>query len=125
MTMNKHELHGGARYVGGKVEKAIGDAVDSRGWQLSGVKDQVAGGAENLFGRAQSIGEDVADATPGLIEEAREKAGDAAARAADAAKRGAREARAAVRGGDERLMWAAIAALGGFAIGWLASSQRG
>ncbi|MBB3692544.1 CsbD family protein [Sphingomonas sp. BK580] len=123
--MNKHELHGGARYIGGKVEKAIGDTVDSRDWQVSGVKDQVAGGAENLFGRAQSIAEEVADATPGLIEEAREKAGDAAARAADAARRGAHEARAAVRGGDGRLLWAAVAALGGFALGWLVSDQRG
>ncbi|MBY9062013.1 CsbD family protein [Sphingomonas yunnanensis] len=123
--MNKHELHGGARYVGGKVEKAIGDTVDSRDWQVSGVKDQFAGGAENLFGRAQSIAEDVADATPGLIEEAREKAGDVAASAADAARRGAHEARVAVRGGDERLLWAAVAALGGFALGWLANDQRG
>ena len=123
--MNKHELHGGARYLGGKVEKAIGDTVDSRDWQVSGVKDQVAGGAENLFGRAQSIAEDVADATPGLIEEARGKAGDVAARATEAARRGAHEARAAVRGGDERLLWAALAALGGFALGWLASGPRG
>ena len=123
--MNKHELHGGARYIGGKVEKAIGDTVDSRDWQVSGVKDQVAGGAENLFGRAQSIAEDVADATPGLIEEVRGKASDAAARVADAAKHGAHEAHAAVRGGDERLLWAAVAALGGFALGWLVSGQRG
>lgn len=123
--MNKHELHGGARYLGGKVEKAIGDTVDSRDWQVSGVKDEVAGGAENLFGRAQSAAEDVADATPGLIEEVRERAGDAATRAADVARRGAPEARATVRGGDERLLWAAVAALGGFALGWLASRQRG
>lgn len=123
--MNKHELHGGARYLGGKVEKAIGDTVDSRDWQVSGVKDQVAGGAENLFGRAQSIADDVADATPGLIQEAREKAGDAAARAADVARRRAREAQTAVRGGDERMLWAAIAALGGFALGWFASGRRG
>ncbi|MBW6525774.1 CsbD family protein [Sphingomonas sp. RHCKR7] len=123
--MNKHELHGGARYVGGKVEKAVGDAVDSRDWQVSGVKDQVAGGAENLFGRAQSIADDVADAAPGLIEEAREKAGDAAARASDAARRDAHEARSAVSGGDARLLWAAVAAVGGFALGWLVSDRRG
>lgn len=123
--MNKHELHGGARYLGGKVEKAIGDTVDSRDWQVSGVKDQVAGGTENLFGRAQSIADDVADATPGLIQEARDKAGDAAARAVDAARRGAHEAHAAVRGSDKRILWAAVAALGGLALGWLASGRRG
>ena len=123
--MNKHELHGGARYLGGKVEKAIGDTVDGRDWQVSGVKDQVAGGAENMFGRAQSIAANVAEATPGLIEEAREKVGDTAARAADVATRGAHEARDAVRSGDERLLWAAVAAIGGFALGWLASGRRG
>jgi hypothetical protein len=26
--VNEHELRGGARYVGGKVEKAVGDVVE-------------------------------------------------------------------------------------------------
>lgn len=122
--MNKHELHGGVRYYGGKVEKAIGDAVESRDWQVDGVKDQVAGGAEHLFGRAQSIAGDVADATPGLIEEAREKLGDAAERSAHAARRGTRAAADMVRGND-RIAWALAAALGGYALAWALHGRRG
>ena len=117
--MNKHEVRGGARYLGGKVEKAVGDAVDSRDWQVTGVLDQVSGAAENMFGRAQSVAGDVADATPGLIEEARERVEDASHRAAAATRRGSDAALAHVRNGDERLLWAAAAALGGYLAGWL------
>ncbi|KQN26629.1 hypothetical protein ASE86_11180 [Sphingomonas sp. Leaf33] len=121
--MNKHEIHGGARYVGGKIEKAVGDAVDSRNWQVDGVVNQVAGAAENMFGRAQSVAEDVADATPGLIEHAREKLGDAADRTVDAARRGTDQALKAVRG-EDHLLWAAGALIGGYALGWLIHGRR-
>ena len=53
--MNKDEFQGGARYVGGKVEKAVGDTVDSRDWQVDGVVDQVAGGAQHLL-RPRPVG---------------------------------------------------------------------
>ncbi|MGE7207269.1 CsbD family protein [Sphingomonas sp. NPDC019816] len=121
--MNKHELHGGARYVGGKVEKAVGDVVDSRDWKVAGIADQVAGGAENLFGRAQSVAGDVADTTPSLIEHAREQVNDAADRSTDAVRRGARNARSIVRG-HESIAFAVAAALGGYAIGWLVHGRR-
>lgn len=117
--MNKHEVRGGARYLGGKIEKAAGDLVDSRDWQVTGVMDQVSGAAENLFGRAQSVAGDVADATPGLIEEARERAGVASERAVAATRRGSDAALRAVRSGDARFAWAAAAALGGYLAGRL------
>jgi uncharacterized protein YjbJ (UPF0337 family) len=85
--MNKNELHGGARYLGGKVEKAVGDAVDSRDWQVDGVVDQVAGGAENLYGRARSVAEDAADAAPGFVDAAKERLADARHTLGDAAAR--------------------------------------
>ncbi|MBN2972767.1 CsbD family protein [Roseomonas aeriglobus] len=122
--MNKHEVRGGARYVGGKIEKAVGDAVDRRDWQVAGVVDQVAGAGENMFGRAQSVAEDVADATPGLIDHAREKLDAAADRATDAARRGARSAADLARQGDDRLLWAAGALIGGYALGWLVHGRR-
>ncbi|GAA3259012.1 hypothetical protein GCM10020258_20540 [Sphingomonas yabuuchiae] len=62
--MSTHALHGNARHFGGKLEKTIGDAVDSRDWKVAGVTDQVAGSAEHLFGRAQSVAGEVEDATP-------------------------------------------------------------
>lgn len=136
--MNKHELHGGARYVGGKVEKKVGDVLDSRDWQVDGVVDQVAGGAENMFGRAQSVAEDVVDATPGLVEEARERIADAVDRTAETARAGAREAAEAARRGADTAAHAvrntdrvtlglgvgAAAAIVGFAAGWLANGSR-
>ncbi|WP_210358745.1 MULTISPECIES: CsbD family protein [Sphingomonas] len=144
--MNKNELHGGARYVGGKVEKAVGDAVGSRDWQVAGVVDQVAGGAENLYGRARSIGEDAVDAAPAIADHAREKLADAAdaigetaqrtveqareaagragetvqrvaGQASDAARRGGKDANAAMSA--NALLWAVGAAIGGYALGWL------
>ncbi|SEM02953.1 Uncharacterized conserved protein YjbJ, UPF0337 family [Sphingomonas palmae] len=150
--MNKNELHGGARYLGGKVEKAVGDAVNSREWQVDGVVDQVAGGAENLYGRARSVAEDAIDAAPGFVDEAkerfdkaRERLGDAAGdrardvadraterardladRADDAAARGTRKANAAVS--DNPASWAVLAAvgagIGGYLLGWLIHGDR-
>lgn len=123
--MNKHEVRGGARYVGGKVEKAIGDAVDSRDWQVTGIVDQVSGAAENLFGRAQSVAGDVADATPALIEGTRERAQAASAKAIDAAHEGSRTALKVARRDGDRLLWAAAAAIGGYVAGWLIHRRVG
>lgn len=121
--MNKHEVHGGARYVGGKVEKAVGDVAERRDWQTDGVLNQVAGAAENLLGRAQSVASDVADATPGLIEEARERIGDATDRATSATRQGAQAASATVRENSGATL-ALVAALGGVAVGWLLFARR-
>ena len=117
--MNEHELRGGARYVGGKVEKAVGDVVESRDWQVGGVLNQVKGGAENLYGRAQSIVEDAVDAAPGVIDDAREKLAEAKDETVAAARRGSSAVAAQVRNGDERLIWAVAAAVGGYLAGWL------
>jgi len=117
--MNEHELRGGARYVGGKVEKAVGDVVESRDWQVGGVLNQVKGGAENLYGRAQSIVEDAVDAAPGVIDDAREKLAEAKDETVAAARRGSSAVAAQVRNGDERLIWVVAAAVGGYLAGWL------
>ena len=117
--MNEHELRGGARYVGGKVEKAVGDVIESRDWQVGGVLNQVKGGAENLYGRAQSIVEDAVDAAPGVIDDAREKLAEAKDETVAAARRGSSAVAAQVRNGDERLIWAVAAAVGGYLAGWL------
>ncbi|MEG3179017.1 CsbD family protein [Sphingomonas sp. RB3P16] len=84
--MNKDEFQGGARYVGGKVEKAVGDTVSSRDWQVDGVVDQVAGGAQNLYGRAKSAIEDAVDGAPELADKIGSEAREAGDRAADAAR---------------------------------------
>jgi len=122
--MNRNEVRGGARYVGGKVEKAVGDMVGSRDWQVDGVVDQVAGGAQNMFGRAQSVADDVADAMPGLIDQTRETLGEAADRAGDTARRVGRTAADAMTR-DDRVLWATGALIGGYALGWLIHGRRG
>ncbi len=120
--MNKDEFQGGARYVGGKIEKTVGDTVKSRDWQVDGVVDQVAGGAQNLYGRAKSALEDVVDGAPELAEKVRNDARDAADGAADAAKRAARSAQASAE--DAPLLWALGAAAIGYGVAWLVHGRR-
>lgn len=115
--MNKDEIQGGARYIGGKVEKGVGDVVGSRDWQVDGVVDQVAGGAQNLYGRAKSAVEDLVDGAPEIAEKLSHDARDAADRAADVARRGAQTAQQSAK--DAPLLWALGAAAVGYGIAWL------
>ena len=120
--MNKDEFQGGARYVGGKVEKAIGDAVDSRDWKVDGVVDQVAGGAQHTYGRARSIIDDAIDSAPELAEEARERLSAGGRRAAEAARTAGEATADAVK--DSPMLWAVAAAMGGYAVAWLVHGRR-
>jgi uncharacterized protein YjbJ (UPF0337 family) len=120
--MNKDELQGGARYVGGKAEKAIGDAVDSRDWKVDGVVDQVAGAAQHGYGRARSVVNDAIDAAPDLADEARERLAAAGGKVADAARSGGRAAAQTVQ--DSPVLWAAAAALVGYGLGWLVHGRH-
>ncbi len=115
--MNKDEFNGGARYVGGKIEKTVGDAVDSRDWQVDGVVDQVAGGAQHLYGRARSIVEDAIDTAPELADAAHERLAKAGRQAAEAAGKAGSATADAAR--DNPILWAVAAAMGGYALGWL------
>lgn len=120
--MNKDEFQGGARYVGGKVEKAVGDTVNSRNWQVDGVVDQVAGGAQNLYGRAKSAIDDIVDGAPELADKLGSEARDAGERAADVARRGARSAQDSAK--EAPLLWALGAAAIGYGIAWFVHGPR-
>ncbi len=120
--MNKDEFQGGARYVGGKIEKTVGDAVDSRDWQVDGVIDQVAGGAQHGYGRAKAIIGDAIDSAPELAGEARDRLKAAGEQAADRAQRGGKVAAEAVR--ETPVVWALAAALGGYALAWFVHGRR-
>ena len=120
--MNKDEFQGGARYIGGKIEKAVGDTVNSRDWQVDGVVDQVAGGAQNLYGRAKSAIGDVVDGAPELADKIGSEARVAGDRALDAAKRGARSAQASAQQAPVLLALGAVAL--GYGIAWLVHGQR-
>ena len=121
--MNKDEFQGGARYVGGKIEKAVGDAVDSRDWKVDGVVDQVAGGAQHGYGRARSIVNDAIDSAPELAEEARDRLKAAGARIADTAQSGGKAAAQTVQ--DQPAVWALAAAVAGYGLAWFVHGRRG
>lgn len=120
--MNKDEFQGGARYIGGKVEKAVGDTVNSRDWQVDGVVDQVAGGAQNLYGRAKSAIGDVVDGAPELADKIGHEARVAGDRALDVAKRGAQSAQNSAK--QAPVLWALGAAALGYGLAWLVHGQR-
>ena len=120
--MNKDEFQGGARYVGGKVEKAVGDTVNSRDWQVDGVVDQVAGGAQNLYGRAKSAIDDAIDGAPELADKLGSEARDAADRTTEAARRAAASAQASAQ--DAPMLWALGAAAVGYGVAWLVHGRR-
>ena len=120
--MNKDEFQGGARYVGGKVEKAVGDAANSRDWKVDGVVDQVAGGTQHAYGRARSIVEDAIDSAPELADEARDRLKATGKRVAKSTEDSGRAAAQAVR--DTPLLWAAAAGLVGYGIAWLVHGRR-
>lgn len=131
--MNKDEFHGGVRYATGKVEKAVGDTVNSRDWQVDGVVDQVAGGAQHTYGRAKSIIGEAVESAPELIDEARDRlkdagervadvASDTAARAKDAAGKHGKAAARTVQ--DTPALWAVAALVGGYALGWAIHGRR-
>ncbi|MEG3085203.1 CsbD family protein [Sphingomonas sp. PB2P12] len=120
--MNKDEFQGGARYVGGKIEKTVGDTVNSTDWKVDGVVDQVAGGAQNLYGRAKSAIEDVVDGAPELADKLGSEARHAADRTAEAARRGALTAQGSAK--DAPLLWALGAAAIGYGLAWFVHGPR-
>lgn len=121
--MNKDEIQGAARYYNGKIEKAAGDVVQNRDWQVDGVADQIAGSAQNAFGRARSVIGDMVDSAPAIAGEARDRLGDASRRAADRMERAGRDAGDALRTMPP-LAWAVGAAIAGYALGWLLHGRR-
>jgi uncharacterized protein YjbJ (UPF0337 family) len=121
--MNGDEFQGGARYVGGKIETAVGDAVDSNEWRADGVIDQVAGGIQHTYGRARSIVGEAIDHAPELAADARDRLKQAGERVAGTAQRGASVASDTVR--ESPALWALAAALGGYAIAWAIHRRRG
>ncbi|QYE36412.1 MULTISPECIES: CsbD family protein [Sphingosinicellaceae] len=120
--MNDDEFHGGARYVGGKVEKAIGDVVDSRDWKVDGVVDQVAGGVQHSYGRAKSIVENVIDNAPELAAEARDRLKAAGERLAESAQNGARVAAQTVQ--EQPVLLALVSAAVGYGLARMIHGRR-
>ena len=107
-----------------RSKRRVGDAVDSREWQVDGVVDQVAGAAQNMYGRARSVGRGRVDGAPELAEEAANRLQDAGrarrstppiAVGQAVARDGQRRARAV--GGCGR-------GVGGYALAWLVHGRR-
>lgn len=120
--MNSDEFQGGARYVGGKVEKTVGDAVDSRDWQVDGIIDQIAGGAQHTYGRVRSIVGEAIDTAPELADEARDRLKAAGGRVADTAHKSGQVAAQTIH--DSPVLWAVAAALAGYGLAWFVHARR-
>ena len=114
-AMNEDEIEGGLRYAKGKVEKGVGDITTDTKWQADGVIDQIAGGAQNLYGRAR-------DRLQDAIEDAPDRLHDAGEHVRDVAQRGRRIADDQVRDNP----WLLVAAVGvaGYALSWFIHGQR-
>ena len=108
--MNEDEFKGGVRYVKGKIEKGVGDIADSTEWQVDGIVDQVAGGAQNLYGRAKETVEDVA-------ANAADFAADAGAYTREISRRGQAAIDRSVE--DNPWAWIGAAVVAGYALSWL------
>lgn len=113
--MNEDEFKGGVRYVKGKVEKGAGDITDHTKWQADGIVDQVAGGAQNLYGRAKEKVKDVIDDAPAAYADASDKA-------RDYAQQGRVVAREQV--GRNPMALIAAAGVAGYALSWLVHGKR-
>jgi len=109
--MNKDEFEGAARHLGGKVEKGVGDVVDSHDLQVDGIVDQVAGGAQHVYGRARSVVEDAIDGAPELLHEGGDRLKHAGERANESVR-------------QTPLIWIAAAALGSYALAWLIHARQ-
>jgi uncharacterized protein YjbJ (UPF0337 family) len=120
-SMNKDEFEGGARHFGGTIEKAVGDAVDSREWKVDGFVDQVAGSAQHAYGRAKSILGDAIDTAPDLAAEARDRLKAAGEQVADTAQRSGIAASRTVE--DTPVVWALAAAFG-YGLAWFVHGRR-
>lgn len=120
--MNKDEFQGGARYVGGKIEKAVGDVAGSRDWKVDGVVDQVAGGVQHTFGRAKEVIGDAIDSAPELAEEARERLKAVGEHVSKSAQKGSKAATRTV--GNQPLLWPLAALAAGYGLAWLIHGRR-
>ena len=113
--MNGDELEGGVRYVKGKMEKGVGDVASDTRWQADGIVDQVAGGAQNLYGRAKERVRDAIDDAPDVLHDAGDKVRDVA-----------QQGRAVANDQMRSNPWALAAAVGvvGYGLSWLIHGKR-
>lgn len=136
-VMNEDEIKGGVRYVKGKIEKGAGDITTDTKWQVDGLVDQVAGGAQNLYGRAKERVQDAIDDAPAAFADASDKVRDAAQqgreRVLDATHQGREKARELAQQGRavaseqaKQNPWALVAAacVVGYALSWLVHGKR-
>ena len=113
--MNGDRIEGGVRYVKGKMEKGVGDIASDTKWQADGIVDQVAGGAQNLYGRAKDRVQDIIEDAPDMLNDASDKVRDAA-----------QQGRAVANDQMRSNPWMLAAAVGvvGYAVSWLIHGQR-
>lgn len=59
--MNKDQVKGSLKDIGGKIQEEFGDAVDSREQEAKGLKNQVEGKAQKKYGDTREALDDTND----------------------------------------------------------------
>lgn len=122
--MNRDQIWGASRHVKGRAQTTLGGLTGDPGRQVRGAVNQVAGGAQYVYGRARDRAEDLAEDGRHLAHAASERADhlidDGRRYAREARRRGETYGRQAVRYADTNRTSTllGIAALA-FAAGWL------
>lgn len=66
--MNKDQIKGAAKNLGGKVQEAAGKALGNKAQQAKGLQKQVAGSAEKAMGDAREGLKHAVDAAKGVFK---------------------------------------------------------
>lgn len=56
--MNKDQVKGKAKEIGGKIQKKFGDAIDSTEQQVKGIKNQTEGNIQQKVGDLKEVMKD-------------------------------------------------------------------
>ena len=127
--MNSDQIRGASRHVKGRAQTALGGVTGDAGRQVRGAVNQVAGGAQYVYGRTRDRAEDLAEDGRDLANAAYERADglidDGRDLAREARRRGEVYGRRAIKyaDGNRTSTLLGIAALA-FAAGWFTRSGR-
>ncbi|BAU88672.1 CsbD family protein [Methylorubrum populi] len=127
--MNRDQFRGASRHIKGRAQTALGSVTGDPARQMRGAVNQVAGGAQYVYGSARDRAEDLArdgrhlaraahERADDLIEDGRRFVGEARRHGRDYGRRAVRYAET---NRTSTLLGLVAAA---FALGWLARPTR-
>jgi len=122
--MNKDQFQGAAQDVAGKLQQTAGMAIGSPETRGHGLVREVSGKAQNLYGDARAIADDLSEQAGDVFERAQgqvRQAGDLYDRAQGEVRRGSRVVQRQV--GQHPLTSVLLAGAAGFLVGLLVNGR--